>query len=213
MATTAAAAAAHDTSGIDLHIAMEAAANTSLISTGPKTAKYMAILEKKLNTDIGFYYWKKYTAAAFWSQISMPVNLSITLLSGLTTAQANSSSVLPSELYARVTIAMLLLTTINTFFRPHAQMTANLEALQKWNAIGMEFEMVYYSDLDNDYSDGKPLETAIEQYQAVQKRIHEQRASEGLAITNFFTDLLFILAYYSCCRRHRKWIEKERRGE
>ena len=36
--------------------------------------------EKKLNTDLGFYFWKFYISSAFWANIVTPMNLIITFL-------------------------------------------------------------------------------------------------------------------------------------
>jgi hypothetical protein len=59
-------------------------------------------LENKIDQDLGFYFWKRYTAAAFWTQISTPINLLITLMTALTTAQSASSNILPEEAYKQV---------------------------------------------------------------------------------------------------------------
>ena len=45
-------------------------------------------IEKFLDAKIGFYWWKKYIAGAFWSNVATPVNLFITLVTALTTGQA-----------------------------------------------------------------------------------------------------------------------------
>lgn len=189
----------HDISGVELTM--------SLI---PKSKQYLTILEDKLNRDLGFYYWKRYSAAAFWAQISMPINLVITMLTGLTTAQANSSGFISADIYANLTIVSLIFTILNTFFRPHAQMTANLEALQKWNAIGIDFEEAYYEGLDDDYNNPDVVKQNLEQYTAIQTKINNLREAEGLGVLNFATDLIHVIAYYSCCRRYQTWIDKAR---
>ena len=90
--------------------------------------EYVVFLENKLDTDIGYFYWKKYIASAFWAQISMPINLIITLMTAITTAgQANSPNLLPKEVYVKISIVTLLITVLNTFFRPHEQMTNNID--------------------------------------------------------------------------------------
>lgn len=189
----------HDISGVEMTVALI-----------PKSKQYLEILEDKLNRDLGFYYWKRYSAAAFWAQISMPINLVITMLTGLTTAQANSSNFISAEVYAQLTIVTLVFTILNTFFRPHAQMTANLDALQKWNAIGIEFEEVYYQGLDDDYNDPEVVKKNLDLYTGVQTKINDLREAEGLGVLNFATDLIHVIAYYTCCRRYQTWINKGR---
>ena len=78
-------------------------------------------IKKKLNTDLGFYYWKYYIAGAFWSNIATPINLSITILSAIVSAQANTENLISTNLYKDLSIALLLLSTLNTFiFKPAA---------------------------------------------------------------------------------------------
>jgi len=52
---------------------------------------------KKLNEDIGFYWWKYYTYCAFWTNISVPINLTITILTALTTGQTATGSLINNE--------------------------------------------------------------------------------------------------------------------
>ena len=104
-----------------------------------------AALKDKLDTDLGFYYWKYYIAGAFWSNIATPINLCITILSALVSAQANTESLLPNNLYKDLSIALLLLSTLNTFLRPHIQMNENVQLKQKYDALGAEFEQVHFS--------------------------------------------------------------------
>ncbi len=175
-----------------------------------KSKLYMESLEKKLNEDIGFYYWKKYVAAALWSNMSLPINLVITFLTALTAAQANTESLISSELFSKISIASLVITTLNTFFRPHAQMMAATESMQKWAAIGIEFETVYFSDIDSDYSLAENINKAVTAYAEVQKKVNDQRKAEGVGAINFVTDLLHLLIFATCAKGYRKWIPQNR---
>ncbi len=170
----------------------------------------MKNLENKLNEDIGLYYWKKYVTAAFWQHISMPINLVITFLTALTAAQANTTDLIPQKIFANLSIASLIITTLNTFFRPHAQLIATNELMQKWNSIGIEFETVYYSDIESDYSKAETIEKAIKRYLAIQQKVNEQRKAEGVGAINILTDTIHFLIFRSCAKRHKKWIPRER---
>jgi len=56
---------------------------------------YIKLLEKKIDEDLGYNYYKKYIAASFWAQISLPINLVITFITAITTAQATSENIIP----------------------------------------------------------------------------------------------------------------------
>ncbi len=170
----------------------------------------MKTLENKLNEDIGLYYWKKYVAAAFWQHISLPINLVMTFLTALTAAQANTNDLIPQNIYASLSIASLVITTLNTFFRPHSQLIAANEVMQKWNSIGIEFETVYYSDIESDYSKAENIAKAIQRYLTIQQKVNDQRKSEGIGAINILTDTIHFLIFRSCAKRHKKWIPTER---
>jgi len=77
-----------------------------------KKFEKLYILRQKLDKEIGYNYWKKYVASAFWSQISTPINLTITFLTAITTAQSQSGSLLPQSIYSHIAIASLVITTL-----------------------------------------------------------------------------------------------------
>ena len=58
----------------------------------PRDINYLHLVSVEDNLDklLGFYYWKRYIASAFWSNISTPINLAITLMTAMTTAQATT---------------------------------------------------------------------------------------------------------------------------
>ena len=53
---------------------------------------------EKINYDIGYYWWKRYIYSAFWSNISTPINLSIVVLTALTTGQSATDNLISKEL-------------------------------------------------------------------------------------------------------------------
>jgi len=166
--------------------------------------EYVVFLENKLNTDIGYFYWKKYIASAFWSQISMPINLIITLMTAITTAgQANSPNLLPKEVSVKISIVTLLITVLNTFFRPHEQMTNNIDIMLKWRIIGIEFEKIYYSEFytDND------IVVRINKYHDLETKINILRQSEGPDTINFITDFMHIVMMNLYLRKYQNWLD------
>jgi hypothetical protein len=172
--------------------------------------EYVKFLENKIDQDLGFYFWKRYTAAAFWTQISTPINLLITLMTALTTAQSASSNILQQEAYQKVAIATLIITTLNTFFRPHIQLTYNTEQLQKWNEIGIEFENVYYSNRDIDTLTIEQIEYKVSQYKESQIQLNSQRKAEGVGAINFITDIFHLVAMRTCIRKYKRWLDRDR---
>jgi hypothetical protein len=161
----------------------------------------------KINRDISWFYWKKYIAAVFWSQMSTPVNLSITLMTALTTAQANAPELLDSEIYKKITIATLILTVINTFFKPHEKAQHNKEYMKRWNSVGIEFEKVYYSKKNNVVNSCAKDDDAVNDYEKVEEKMNELRQKEGPDVTNFVTDFIHIICYLTCLKNYRNWIK------
>jgi hypothetical protein len=165
--------------------------------------EHCMFLEEKLDVDLGFYYTKKYIAAAFWSQISMPINLALTFITALTTAQANTTSGMLSEhIYSTISIAALILSVLNTFFRPHVQMSKNAELMKECSKIASDFEKIYYS---NDST-----QTCIQSYQGIQAKIYDLRDKEGADTINFITDFIHFVSRNCCFRSKQKWLDMNR---
>ncbi len=179
-------------------------------ASAPAKMKLLLFLKGKLDRDLGFFYWKKYIAAAFWAQIATPVNLMITLLTALTTAQATSPDLLSRELYVNISIVTLIITTLNTFFRPHNKMIENAETMKKWNELGLEFEKLYYSDTENNSLSRDNCDAMILNLSELQERMNELRKSEGPSSTNFLTDLIHIVCVYTCLRKYQRWLDNDR---
>lgn len=161
----------------------------------------MAHLEEKINNTVGRYWWKKYISAAFWSNIATPINLAITLFTTLTTGQAATDSLLSQDVFVRISIISLVLSTLNTFFRPHQQMNINMDAMNKWRQIGSRFEEIYYSECFNDLD----YERRIKGYQDIQKDVHNEQIAQETVIQNYLTDLIYFIVSRSCLSKS-EWI-------
>lgn len=164
--------------------------------------EHCSFLEEKIDVDLGFYYTKKYIAAAFWSQISMPINLALTFITALTTAQANTTGMMSEHMYSTISIAALILSVLNTFFRPHVQMSKNAEIMKECFKIASDFEKIYYSNLSTADS--------INAYQDIQGKIYELRDKEGTDTINFITDFIHLVARNCCFRSKQKWLDMNR---
>jgi hypothetical protein len=176
------------------------------ISISSNKEDFVKFLENKLDIDIGFYYWKKYIASAVWSNLSTPINLIITLLTALSTAQTTSKNIISEQTAIDISIATLIITVINTFFRPHFQMTQNIEFMKKWVVLGNDFEEIYYSE--DKYT--LNIEDIIDKYRDLQKKVNELKEMEGPDTTNFFTDLIHIICKISCLKKYQKWLDMNR---
>ncbi len=164
----------------------------------------MMQLQNKLNGELGDLWWNKYVGAAFWSNISTPINLSITLLSAITAGQAITEKLLSQNLFFKISVASLLLSTLNTFFRPHSQLMENMNTIKAINEFGAKFETIYYSenstytDFDRKYNEYKKLSQEFNKYQIEQTP--EQQ--------NFITDLIYwLFRKYSCLKNSYKWLD------
>jgi hypothetical protein len=166
------------------------------------------VLWKKLDKEIGHNYWKRYVASAFWSQISTPINLTITFLTAISTAQAQNDSVISQEIFAKLTIVSLVITTLNTFFRPHTQYASNKENMNKWREIGIRFEKEYFNRLEEKSE--ASCDQKIIAYLKLQEDVDALRTSEGSELVNFLTDFLYFIAHNTCLRRYKCWLDSDR---
>jgi hypothetical protein len=164
----------------------------------------MMQLQNKLNGELGDLWWNKYVGAAFWSNISTPINLSITLLSAITAGQAITEKLLSQNLFFKISVASLLLSTLNTFFRPHSQLMENMNTIKAINEFGAKFETIYYSenstytDFDRKYNEYKKLSQEFNKY------LIEQTPEQQ----NFITDLIYwLFRKYSCLKNSYKWLD------
>lgn len=160
----------------------------------------MSNLKDKLDTMIGFGWWKRYIAAAFWSNISTPINLSITLLTALTSTQILSDDVFSNAMYTRLSITALTLTTLNTFFRPHHQMTELTKSLAQWTKFGNKFEEILFSVQDQEQQEL--------QFATLHREINAYRTAqaENFEMNNFLTDLFHMIARMTLLRTRERWL-------
>lgn len=193
---------------------MSAASDTDIKASIEGKMKHFIFLQMKLDRDIGYNYWKKYIASMFWSQVSTPINLTITFLTAVTTAQAQSDQLLSASLYSQIAIISLIITTLNTFFRPHTQFSYNTDQLQKWTDVGIQFEKEYYNKLIIKKfcaTDLTLIEDKIKKYETIQDNINVIRKAEGTGAINFITDLLFLIALHSCIRNYKRWLDLDKK--
>lgn len=176
---------------------------TEFIKNTTRT-EYMLGLETKINTEIGYRFWKKYVNAAFWSYISLPINLSITMMTALSTGQATTDNLLPKPLYINISLATLVISVLNTYFRPYVQMNQNIEYMNKWSVLGCQFEEIFYSENQNI----EHIDSRITRYETLLKSINDLKKAEILETQNFLTDSIHLAlrSCYCCLKNKNRWL-------
>ena len=157
---------------------------------------------KKLNEDIGFYWWKYYTYCAFWSNISVPINLTITILTALTTGQTATGSLIDNHTSTIFGIVVLIVSIFNTFFRPTQQLNENEEYKKKWADLGTKFELIYYDKIQT-------LTQLISQEKKVEDLFKEVGTMKRETTNNYFIDLIFMFTKRVFIRDDITWINKK----
>jgi hypothetical protein len=162
-------------------------------------------IRDRLNEYIGKRYWKTYCAACFWGNISTPVNLCLTIATALTTGQAATQSLLNNEVFVDLCVSTLVVSTVNTFFRPHTMLSDALGELTEWNKIGLRFEELYYASPES-LDELKDLQG---KYRKLQSDIHEMQQSSPQK-NAFTTDLIYRIGR-SCCLKGGKerWVKED----
>jgi ABC-type multidrug transport system fused ATPase/permease subunit len=155
---------------------------------------------EKISADIGYYWWKRYIYAAFWSNISTPINLSIVMLTTLTTGQAATQSLLSKEVTTILGSVVLFVSIFNSFFKPYEQLTQNQQILQQWTAIGDDFDEIYY---DRVYT----REEKLIRLANLEKLFKSMSALKRMNDNNYCIDLLFILIRMICIRKNITWVQ------
>jgi hypothetical protein len=176
----------------------------STLEDQPHKIEYMSELETKIDNEIGYRFWKKYVNAAFWSYISLPINLSITMLTALSTGQATTNNLLPQTLYINISLATLIISVLNTYFRPYVQMNQNVEYMNKWSVLGYQFEEIFYSEKNL----AQHIEMRIDKYEHLLKEINNLKKVEILETQNFLTDSIHLAlrSCYCCLKNKNSWL-------
>lgn len=169
--------------------------------------KKVVFLKYKLDKEIGYNYWKKYVASAFWSQVSTPINLTITMLTAITTAQIQEANLVSQSISSQLAIVSLIIATLNTFFRPHTQYATNKEFLSKWTNLGIQFEDEYYDRVES--KEVGAFRKKLAAFQKLQDDVNDLRKEEGTSTLNFMTDFLFLVCMATCLRRKKRWLDRD----
>ena len=155
--------------------------------------------DNAINKDTGYYWWKRYIYAGFWSVSSNPINLCITIFTAITTGQSATGSLFGESVTTSISIATLILSVINTFFKPPEQLRLNQALKDKWADLGIEYEEVHYL-ISHSITDKK---RKIENIQKLYTKVVNLKKNDD---TNYFIDLIFLVARFLCIRKEIKWL-------
>jgi hypothetical protein len=155
---------------------------------------------EKMSADIGYYWWKRYIYSAFWSNISTPINLSMVVLTTLTTGQAATQSLLTPQTTTILGSVALFVSIFNSFFKPYEQLTQNQQILHDWTKIGDEFDEIYY---DRVYT----LVEKIKRLESLEKLFKSMSSLKRTNDNNYCIDCLFIFIRMICIRKNITWVQ------
>lgn len=147
--------------------------------TKEEYAEKVKELRDYLNVWIGYYYWDQYYCTWFWTNISMPINLALTLATALIAAQASSTGSLLSEHdYMVLSFTTMILTTVNSYFKPQIKSMDTNTILTKWIDLGYKLDDIIFSI--------KTIEEQYESYKTLFSDMNKQ-ASAQAGSRNFLT--------------------------
>jgi hypothetical protein len=152
--------------------------NVSKMSTEEYIEKVKEI-RSYLDSCIGFYYWEQYYCTWFWTNISMPINLALTLATALIAAQASSTgSLLREHDYMILSFTTMILTIVNSYFKPQIKSIDSSTILTKWIELGYK--------LDDIIFDIQTPEEQYKSYKTLFTDMNKQAASQA-GNRNFLT--------------------------
>ena len=154
---------------------------------------------EKINSDIGFYWWKRYIYSAFWSNISTPINLSIVVFTAITTGQTATKNLISESVSTLLGSTVLFVSIFNTFFRPNEQLAQNQKIMQDWANIGEKFDEIYYNRV---YTKSEK----IAQLSSLENLFKSMSSLKRDNDNNYCIDLIYLIVRVLCIRKNIKWI-------
>jgi hypothetical protein len=160
--------------------------------------KEVARLKEHLSYRIGFNYNRTWHCASFWTNVSTPINLALTLLTALLAADASSTGTLiDSHQYMILSFTTMILTTINSYFKPHIKSTDVNDALTKWIEQGHKLETLEFSDID--------IKQKYQQYIELLKEANILIKNQASKDRNFLTDWFHTVMIWYRGDEKEKW--------
>ena len=138
-------------------------------------------LHDYLNTWIGFYYNQTYYCGWFWTNVATPISLALTILTAINAAQSSTKTFIPDEIYTILSFTTMILTTLNSYFRPNVRSIDANARLVKWIGFGHQLEHLSFDVMP----EGK---AKFEKYQSLLKEMDGFVCIQAAQERNFITD-------------------------
>lgn len=169
----------------------------------------MKIVESKLNRSLYVCWHRKYITYVLWSNIGTPLNLAITLLTALT-ASAPTGSFLPADAVLGIQLSVLIISALNTFFRPYVKANDNLKFMHEIQRFGARFDEIYYTP--KGCFEEKDYLSAMENYTKVFIEFNKYVSENSLEHKNYIVDIIYIIIACTCSKRKeedKRWVTIE----
>ena len=153
---------------------------------------------KKINKDIGYYWWKQYIYYTFWNNINTPINLTITILTALTTGKNITQEIISENTATIFGSVVILLSIFTTFFKPTEKTNKNNVILKRWADIGYRFDNIYLDKVseENSYEEKKI------KLQKLQELFRDMSNLKKENESNLIIDTIFSCAKKMCLMRN-----------
>ena len=167
----------------------------------------MEFIESKLNKSLYVAWIRKYIGYLFWNNIGTPINLTITLLTALT-AGGQASSFLTEEAVTSIQLTVLVISAINTFFRPYVKASEHLKFILEIQKFGTRFDEIYYTPKAGFESEDY-LKSATE-YKKILTEFNKYVSENSLEYKNLCIDILYTVVVYTILKTKqddREWVK------
>jgi len=168
----------------------------------------MEFVESKLNKLLYNSWYRKYVSYMFWNNIGTPLNLSITLLSALTATSASNSPVFSENTITSIQISILVISALNTFFRPYVQANNTLKFMLEIQKHGAKFDEIYYTP--KSLFKKAEYNEVTEKYKKVFSEFNKYASENSLEQKNIVIDILFLILVNTLLRKEEKdkeWVK------
>jgi hypothetical protein len=168
----------------------------------------MELIESKLNKVLYVIWYRKYIGYNFWNNIGSPMNLSITLLTALTTSSSTNTSIFSEQSILILQLTVLILSAMNTFFRPYVKANEHLKFMLEIQKFGAKFDEVYYRP--KGFFKEEEYHQAAENYKTILFECTKYTSEHSVEHKNLFIDLLYILMVHTVLKKkeeEKEWVK------
>ena len=155
--------------------------------------------EHELNRIIGVRWWKPYISSIWWSNVTTPLNIGMSIMSLVAAGQVSLNSFVSPGIATTLSFSVFVVSLVNTFFTPHSRIVESAEQMEEWKKFGILFEKVYYSSKQTD----EDVQRRLAEYRQLMMAIRERMSSDR----SLFTDALYSVV--SCVKKVDRWIEEK----